>query len=388
VAFGTASAIAFLAMEGCMRKLAVLSIVAASIGLTGCMSESSAPGELGQGLTVLEAEEGRLSLAYRTQDVVIFMQANRGHRTPEPYQSAPDMPRFEIDTMFTDEAGYAFYTRMGGDGWVDSSWTERLAAQGSTTPAVDSNAVLYRLATEAAGVMRSSIEAQVGAERAAALEPEIEALLDFALNATMIYGESLEVLNTRNAQQGRPTIEIPDVLEGRGDVAYGTPGPCGGCSYQESVGAYYYIRVGTEGLWYSLGFGEHSATSLFRWTGSWLRVHDSTNHGSSGSSMSQKCLFQYYDTTVAADWFSIIYQGYCAGGYNWHSDASGGGHNCHDDTRVQLHNFYYGSSLGISGTFSRWCNGLDDSTDISVGPGDMSGSPNCDTSTNRGVGAL
>ncbi|MDQ3031567.1 MAG: hypothetical protein M3Y87_04060 [Myxococcota bacterium] len=367
------------------RSLGVL--VAATLSLTGCGTSEAPAQELPQGLTVLEAQPGSVSLAYRSADVVIYMQANRGGATPEPYQNTPDMPRFEIDTLFTDEAGFAFYTRMGGDGWVDPSWVDRLAQQDEIVPPVESNAVLYRLATEAAAVMRSSIEAQVGGELAAALDDEIEALLDFADNATSLYGEQLEVLNGHNAELDHPTVELPETLSGAGDVVYGTPGSCGSCVYSSSIGAYYYMRVGKKGIWYSFGAGEHSATSLFRWTGSWLRVHDATNHGAAGSTMNQKCLFQYYDTTVTNDWFTNVYQGYCSGDYNWHSDGSNGGHNCHDDTRVQLYNFYYGDPLGQSGTFARWCDGRDTFWDISVGPGDQNGSPNCDTSSDRGVGS-
>jgi hypothetical protein len=369
------------------RNAALWTLTAATLAATGCATAPEAT-SLPQGLTVLEAEAGTLSLAYREADVTIFMEARRGHETPEPYASAPDMPDFEIDTIFTDEAGYAFYTRMGGDGWVEPSWETRLAGQGQIAPPVGDNSVLFRLAGEAADVMHEAIEDQLGRDGAAAFEPEVEALFDFASHAPGIYTEELEVLNAHNAELGNPAVQIPDLTGG--DVAYGTPGPCGNCGYTDTTDAYYYIRVGKADLWYSAGLGEHSATSLYRWTTSWLRVHDATNHGSAGSTMGQKCLFQYYDTTVASDWFTNIYQGYCAGNYEWDSDGSTGGHNCHDDTRTQLYNFYYGSSEGVNGTMSRWCNGGDDDTDISVWVFgvelDQNGSPDCSTNCERGVG--
>lgn len=369
------------------RKAALLTVFA-TVTATGCAT-SEAPTALPQGLTVLEAEAGTLSLAYRSADVTIFMEAHRGHATPEPYQSAADMPDYEIDTIFTDEGGYAFYTRMGGDGWVDESWQERLAGQGQIAPPVADNAVLFRLAGEAADVMHDAIAEQIGDAEAQAYEPEIEALFDFASHAPGIYAEEIENLNSHRADLGTPAVEIPAGLT-TGEVAYGTPGPCGDCQFWDGTDAYYYIRVGHADLWYSAGLGEHSATSLYRWTGSWLRVHDSTNHGSAGSTMDQKCLFQYYDTTVASDWFTNIYQGFCNGNYEWDSDGDNGGHNCHDDTRTQLYNFYYGSSEGYSGTYARWCNGADDDTDISVNvlfvELDQNGSPECNTSCTRGVG--
>jgi len=130
------------------RNAAFWTLTAATLAATGCASTPEATA-LPQGLTVLEAEAGTLSLAYRSADVTIFMEARRGHETPEPYASAPDMPDYEIDTIFTDEAGYAFYTRMGGDGWVEPSWENRLAGQGQIAPPVGDNAVLFRLAGEA-----------------------------------------------------------------------------------------------------------------------------------------------------------------------------------------------------------------------------------------------
>ncbi|MCA9606866.1 MAG: hypothetical protein KC619_14770 [Myxococcales bacterium] len=372
-----------------MKRAAILSILAASIGLTGCAADETAEG-LPQGLTVLDAAPGSISLAYRSADVVIYMQALRGHETPEPYQLAEDMPDWEVDTMFTDEAGFAFYTRRGGDGWVDPSWNDRLDPQNAILPEVADNAVLYRLAGEAAAVMEQELAEQVGPELAAQLGPEVDALLEFASHAPDMYARELEVLNAHRAELGGTVVETPETLT-TGDVTYGTPGPCGNCGFTDTTPGYRYLRLGTAGLWYSGNLGEHSATSVYRWSGSaWLRVHDNTNHGSAGSTMSQKCT-QDYNSNPSANggWYlNTMYQGYCSGDYQWDSDGGSGGHNCHDDSRIQMNNEWYGNSVGINGTRTRWCDGGDRDHDISIDVWgvelDQNGSPTCNSDTNRG----
>ncbi len=375
-----------------MRRVAILSILASSIGLVGCASEETVDG-LPQGLTVLEAEVGTLSMAYRSADVVIYMQARRGHETPEPYRLAEDMPDFEVDTMFTDEAGFAFYTRRGGDGWVDASWEDRLEPQNAILPEVADNAVLYRMAGEAAAVMHEEIARQVGPELAGQLGPEIDSLLEFASHAPDLYATELEELNARRADDGRPAMELPATLTD-GDVAYGTPGACGSCGGTDYNAGYRYLRLATAGLWYSGNLGEHSATTVYRWSGSaWLRVHDNTNHGSAGSTMSQKCTQDYQaNPDQTGGWYlSQLHLGYCSGEYKWDSDGGDGGHNCHDDSRIQMNNEWYGNSVGMYGTRTRWCDGGDRDHDISVDvlfvELDQNGSPTCSSSTNRGYGA-
>lgn len=370
-----------------MRRAAVLGVL--TMGLSACTAEVPTEG-LPQGLTVLEAEVGTVSLAYRAADVVIYMQARRGHETPEPYRLAEDMPDFEVDTMFTDEAGHVFYTRRGGDGWVEPSWNQRLDPQNESLPNVDDNAVLYRLAGEAAAVMQQEIERQVGRELAGQLGPELDALLEFASHAPQLYADELQVLNERRANDGRPTLQTPEVLT-TGDVAYGTPGACGSCGGTDYEAGYRYLRLGTAGLWYSGNLGEHSATTVYRWSNNaWLRVHDNTNHGSAGSTMSQKCTQDYRDNpTVSGGWYlSQLHLGYCSGEYKWDSDGGSGGHNCHDDSRIQMNNEWYGNSVGLYGTRVRWCDGGDRDHDISVNvlfvELDQNGSPNCDGSANRG----
>ncbi|MCB9597731.1 MAG: hypothetical protein H6719_33750 [Sandaracinaceae bacterium] len=374
-----------------MKRAAILSVLVASVGLAGCAADESVDG-LPQGLTVLDAQAGSLSLAYRSADVVIYMQAERGHETPEPYQLAENMPDWEVDTMFTDEAGFAFYTRRGGDGWVDPSWDDRLEPQNTLIPEVADNAVLYRLAGEAAEVMQAEIERQAP-ELAGQLGPEIEALLDFASHAPQMYAEELQVLNTYRAEQGGLVVETPEILT-TGDVAYGTPGPCGNCGFTDSTPGYRYLRLGHDGLWYSGNLGEHSATSVYRWSSSsWLRVHDNTNHGAAGSTMGEKCRQDYYaNPDQTGGWFlNTLYQGYCSGDYKWDSDGGSGGHNCHDDSRIQMNNEYWGNSVGISGTRTRWCDGGDRDHDISIDVWgvelDQNGSPSCDSGTNRGFGS-
>lgn len=69
----------------------------------------AASGQLEQGLTVLKASDGHLSLAYRQGDVVVFMEALRGRPTPDNYQADPLSPRYEIDAQFMDAGGFIFH---------------------------------------------------------------------------------------------------------------------------------------------------------------------------------------------------------------------------------------------------------------------------------------
>ncbi len=367
-----------------MMRGTTLTMVMGLLVLAGCAAEAGQELVLQEGLNVLEAEVGELALAFRAGDTVVFMEAVRGGPTPEPYQEAENMPNHEVDTMFTDEAGYIFYSRMGGHGWVDTSWNARVEEQDQLTPAVGSNAQLYRMLGDAAATMRADIEAQVGPELAADLGPEIDAVLEFAAIAPDVYERELHVLNAHRLEQGEAEVDIDRVLVEGGDVAYGTNGSETG-TYTGGAG-YYYLRLGKDSLgWYTFG-GHHSATTLHRWVGSWLRVHDNTNHGRAGSAMEQGCLFQYYDTNVAGDYFSTVYAGHCAGSYAADSDGSNGGHNCHDDSRVQFHNFVHGSSLGMNGgTYQYWCNGNDGRTDISGGT-EQGGYPSCSSDCRKGYG--
>lgn len=360
-----------------MRRLAVLSILVMSVG--GCANTTDTTGTeagLAQGLTVLTAEEGALALAYRSADVVIYMESLRGEPTPEIYQRDEGSPRFQMDAMFTDADGYAFVSQKGGDHWLDPAWGESLDRQVFDTPSAASNEVLFRLATEASATLQADIESQVGPELASQLAPEIRAIFDIASRAATVYAEELPRFQAARRARDLPEVQLagPDA-----DVAYGSNGP-EDVAWTGGTG-YYYIDIRDKSIY---AFGRHSATSQYRWINSaWAFVHQNCNHGDCALSMGRKCLHQYYETNDPDDFLPSYTAPVCATGYDAWSD--GGGHNCHDDTRGQTRAFINGG-VPITNGYNYWCNGNDDDTDISVWPGDHSGSPECSSDCEEGYG--
>ncbi|MEQ9079437.1 MAG: hypothetical protein RLP09_36595 [Sandaracinaceae bacterium] len=354
-------------------------LISLSLGLVGCANDvdevGDAPPELEEGLTVLQAEEGGLSLAYRRADVVIYLQALRGRATAPEYQQDPLSPKFEVDARMTDDQGYIFYSQQGGDAWLDPVWAEDLERQIDDRPEADDNRVLFELAGEAAAVLRESIAAQVGPTLAEALEPEIHALHTFGVRAPSLYAEQHEVMNDMLRARDLPVLEpTPD-----GDVAYGSDKGGNDSSPIQLGSGYYYLALHEAGISGTLGIGRHSSTALYRWQSAWVHVHNTCNHGRCGTEMSRECFFQYYE--AVNDYHPSWALRSCSTPYDTFSD--GGGHNCHDDSRVQMHNFIFDSTMG--GT-QQWCNGRDDDTDISSWPGDQSGHPECSSSGRRGYG--
>jgi hypothetical protein len=357
-----------------VRNTALL-LLAANVALGGCIGGTPDAGRtsdaLAEGLTVLEAREGALSLAYRRADHVIYLEAVRGHETPEMYREDPGAPLYEIDVRFTSDQGDAFYTRRGGDEWIEPSWVEDLDRQAERGPTGASNRVMFELAGEAAGVLREAIAEQLDADRAAGVEHEMVAILGFAQEAPEQYLENLDRLVEHRASESLP----PPVLEDRnGDVAFGSDlgGPD---SENVSFGAgYYYIAVHDAS---TAVIARHSATQLMLWSNSaWLQIHNSCNHGRCANEMGRKCLLQYYE--AVADHQPSLTLTQCRTGYDAFSND---GHNCHDDTRNQMHNFVYAS---LNNGYERWCNDGDSSADFSSWPGDQSGSPECNSRRDPG----
>jgi len=363
-----------------MRK--TLSVLALTAALAGCASDVDDAGStretLPEGLTVLQADEaGALSLAYRRADTVIYLQALRGNLTAEEYQQDPQSPKYEVDARMTDDQGYVFYSQQGGDGWLDPEWAEVLEEQIEDRPEAESNEALFRLAAEAAAVMRPALAEQVGPELASALEPEVHALYEFGIRAPDIYRESREHMRQQLLDRGQEVPPIEGLAEG--DVAYGSD-KGGNDSQPVYFGAnYYYLALHEAGISSTLGIGRHSSTALYRWDGYWAHVHNTCNHGRCGTEMSRECFFQYYE--AVNDYHPTWALRSCSTPYDTFSDD--GGHNCHDDSRVQFHNFIYDSTMGGN---QQWCNGRDDDTDISSWPGDQGGHPECNGSGDRGYG--
>lgn len=330
-----------------MRRVAGLSALVV-LGV-GCATTAPSGGDRAasteQGITVLHAEVGSLSLSFRSGETVIFMEALRGG--PGAYPDEPEMPAFEVDARFVADNGVAFYTRQGGDDMIDPSWAEAMQRQTDTPVTRDSNAHLFQLGAEIAATLRSAIVAQVGADVAAQLGPEIEAIEQSAADLRRAHARALEF----HADYSQHLYGVAARVEGElGEVAYGTDGPE---DPQRALAAnFYYIAVHKKCILACAG--DHSATRIYEWIGQWNAVHNFCNHGECagspnpycapgatggrcGESMSEASYLPYYE--AVQDYKPAWTAQTCSTGYHW--DSSNGGHNCHDDTRRQMSNFVY-----------------------------------------------
>ncbi len=324
--------------------------------------EPTGPEQLEQGMTVLEAGDGHLSLAYRDGDQVIYLEALRGE--PGKYPGEPAMPAWEVDARFTTADGRAFYRRRGGDRWVNAEWGAEREPRATSDQRRQPSRHLFAMATEAARIMRAEIRRQIGEERATALAPEIGAVHQFASQALQIYDRNRTL--RLDFIRSNPPIDAPERPADMqpGEVTYGTSGDED--SDQSFDYDYYYIGLHAKCIY--LCGGDHSATRINQWQGEWVAVHDFCNHGECAGGMDRKDLLQYYETLASDDKMSWTAQT-CDTKYDW--DSTDGGHNCHDDSRVQMNNFVYQSTIGGAqywcddgGTTTKWkrpsANGDDD----------------------------
>lgn len=356
-----------------MTKRALASRTIVSLGVllaVGCGQEATGGAErpLAQGLTVLEADPGSLSVAFRRDDLVIYAEAVRGGATPEPYASDPASPRFQMDARFLSDEGATFFSQRGGDEWIDESWAEDREDQSSGPMQADSNRAWFELAGELARALPSALEAEVGAEGAAGLSHEVRVLVSIGSTAVGVYEEQLAYVQGTH-EAGTPRI---DGSSG-GDVTYGTNGP-EDAWWSTGHSGYYYLALYNADLDYAwLCGGYHSGTRLYEWLGSaWLSIHDNANHGRgpSESGMTQSCFFQYYE--AVSDYHPAWTVTACGTGYDMLSN--GGGHNCHDDARIQMNDLIYDNALGGS---QYWCGDGDNSSDYSCGT--EAGHPLCNS---------
>ncbi|MDQ3034511.1 MAG: hypothetical protein M3Y87_19030 [Myxococcota bacterium] len=324
------------------HSLILMGALTGALALTGCAVETAAsadPAALAEGVTVLEAGEGSLSIAFRQGDDVFFAEVLRGR--PAAYPDEPDMPAFEIDARFTGDDGAAFYSRQGGDDLIDPSWGEALQAQSDEPASRESNEHLFMLAGASADLLREGIIAQLGEERAAELTPEIDVLVQSATDLPRAYREGRD-----SRLQHLRDFEGLQIDAETGDVAYGTSGGEDEAS-RAFGGNYYNVAVHKKCIF--LCAGDHSATRINEWLGYWAHAHDFCNHGECASGMGRDGQLQYTEP-VGSDYRPTWTAQTCGTGYDWDSGSSG--HNCHDDSRMQMNNFVYNRTLSRSGY---WC---------------------------------
>lgn len=328
---------------------------------TSSESEKTTAAGLPQGLTVLPTtKENAINLAFKKGDNAIFIQALRGRATPPSYQMTEGAPKFEIDARFVADNGRVFYSRKGGDEWIDPTWNDDFARYETMKPTRISNEALFQLATEAVKQFDVALPAQLGVQ-AKVLAPELSALRTFGESAVARFGE-LKVEHQKKA--GVIANEVP----------YGTNGP-EDADFALTAQNYYNVELHDQAIDATLGIGRHSATRINVWGGSWLWVHDFCNHGSCAGDMGLKCYVQYNEAIAdVKSWTANT----CKTGYDAFSND---GHNCHDDSRVQMSNFVYGKT---NNGYQAWCADGDGNSDISSWPGDESGSPVCTSGGTKG----
>jgi hypothetical protein len=290
-----------------------------------------------EGLTVLSTtDDTHLNIAYRQNNITIYLQANRGHLRPAMYQQKDAEPVYEVDARYVADNGRTFYLQRGGDDFVDPTWAEDFARdQAKPMPSI-SNEKLFVMAQEAAELLDSKVAPQLGSKLAMHAQ-QLDALRTFGKTAVAQFAANKEMLVAHRAKMGEVVKEIP----------YGTNGPE---DYGVYLGPnYYYIAVHRKSIYL---FGEHSATQTNSWNGSaWLVQVNMCNHGECAGSMGRKCLLQYYERTAQGGYGGFELQT-CHTGYD--AFSGGGGHNCHDDSRLQLSNFHHGN---WNAGYSQWCDG-------------------------------
>lgn len=333
------------------------SFFAVSLCLLGCQESRTEPTELAQGATILESTETALAAAFRKDDVVIYMEALRGGPTAPQFQGDPLSPQFEIDVRFLADNGRIFYSRRGGDSFIDPTWADTLEAQAELSPSRESNGVLFAMADEAASALSDTT----------LRGPELDALVAIGRQAPGTYDLMVDARIDRG-------LAMTDVEYGKstGPEAADLDLPAG----------YYYLALHADDLEGSPA-GYHSATRLYRWDGYWAVANDFCNHGRCPyeNGMPQRGIVQ------AGNGYKPAFRVHsCNTGYALYSDD--GGHNCHDDSRLQMASVMFGNGHQKDPGYSYWCNGKDDDSDISVNIWgweiDNSGYPETTTSGKKG----
>jgi hypothetical protein len=325
------------------NKLLSLAVAMSMVpAMVGCMAEPGAPEPtpktetIAEGLTILPTtDDTHLNVAFRKGPIAIFLQANRGHVAPEPYQVKGQPTVYEVDARFIADNGRTFMLRRGGDEWVDPSWGEDFTRDQTTPMASISNENLFAMAEEASALLEAKAPVQLGAEKLALHSQTIGAISSFGKIAVAQFAANKEMLVAHRAKLGEVVKEIP----------YGSGGPDVSNLYLGQN--YYYIAVHRKSIYL---FGEHSATETWGWSGSaWAAPVYMCNHGDCSYSMGRKCLLQYYERSNTYAGFELQT---CKTGYD--AFSGGGGHNCHDDSRIQLSNFHHSN---WNGGYNQWCDG-------------------------------
>jgi hypothetical protein len=261
---------------------ALMVACATAVGVAGCAADSGSPSSstsIKDGLTVLKSDATGVSMAYKANGRIVYLQTSVGQLKPLPYRkSFPHDPQSEMDGRLVDQEGRTFGLLIGGDRLIDPSWAADLTGAGDIT-------------TKAEGVQRAAdflLAREAAAAFAAQAGPE---LADHVFHLTNMTAKTPD--EDTGLQKLAKEIESTNVDRDYATTTYAQEGvlytiPLGNGSGGDELGA---IAGDIADV---LTGAEHSSVQSWQYnssSGSWSVYVSSCNHGpcAGSSGMSFAC---------------------------------------------------------------------------------------------------
>jgi hypothetical protein len=343
-----------------MNRTVVLriAVVTGALILVGCALSDDPSGGVGrpaasklqEGLSVLDAADAEwgFDAAYVANGHAVYFSSRVGVEKAEIYRLIwPEDPTQEMDARFVDERGETFMLRVGGDSFIDPTWSKDIQDGHTANPKGDPahRAISFRLA----------------GEMATALRAELGKRIPRAFAHHVFHATSMGKAGLPQVAQGELDALGKAPLVNQGDVAYSTNGDSNQYYVQLYAGTVVYIPgypSGCSALPSPMGgCGSQSQswhTALRFWNyrynnGSsyWDLYVDACNHG--------RCAYDgltyangrwgtagwIWNNRVDSLWLQSPDQnnsgtgvnGACQTSYNWYSGS--GSHLCNDDAAYE-----------------------------------------------------
>ena len=291
------------------------------------------PQILSDGLTVLEADAkaGKLTLAFKKDGRAVTFDLRLGPPMAEiskADRARTDIPTYEIDAIVRDQEGRGMTTQIGGDRFIDPTWSWK--STGGDSASVDS-------AVRTADFAR--VEAAIEALRAWTPPAGLEQLKLGALRAAEASRDIERAETPRVAGEGGPALGVKqDIINPAGD-----PYPNYYWTYSMWSRVLAYACVPPLPC---VTIAEHSAVrlSLYSSGGTFINNWESCNHGAcaAASNMDKQCVSSKFNDTDDSRYMYLEPAtstgggtAGCMTGYTDLGDSAGGSHNCHNDSRLQ-----------------------------------------------------
>jgi hypothetical protein len=294
-------------------NVGALSALALSCSLAGCadVAPSQDPGTGTVRIVKADEAAGALVLSFEQEGRAITYDMRLGPvmETPpsaEELAANPDLPSYQVDARVLDSNGQPFHMQMGGDAFIEASWTTP-KVEGFDEAERDKD---FQMTRDAVPALRA-LKVPAGLNQLRLSAMEIGNTLD-------------EAADKSDSDPG----EAPST-EARAALAVA---PCVVCAGPRSVAKWdFQVRRHPVAL-----VGDHSAVLLRGWSSATKIVYTavSCNHGAcaNSSSMTTKCTmagFKVDDGTHSR----FFYSDGCSTPYNVLSIR--GHHNCNDDSELQ-----------------------------------------------------